>query len=265
MRHIMFRKILWSLVLLTLVVSGVRSEPTEPADDLSPRVAPIYALPNDGSWVEFAITYRDRQDREFNGKMWISSVGQGKNKEGDPSRWVEIKIQGEPFEIRYGKMLVTEKAFTKGHALEESVSDAFHQEGVKGPILRMTRKQITEYFSMGVRGELEFVKDVEVKTKLGNFKCRQMLANGKGRQRPAKTQKGEDQKEDNDKGKVPPAEQRDLEYRAWLADDVPFGVVRFEVWAKTKDAPPRMVYSAEVIRRGEGAKSEVDERNASSK
>lgn len=225
-------------------------------DKLPPRVAPIYGLPKDGTWVDFDITYRDRRNQLFLGKMRISSVGQKQLGQKGQGRWIEVKIQGKPFEVRLGKLLVAEEIFAQKQSLEEAVLEAYHREGSDGAVVRLTGDQIADYFTMGIRGELDFVKNEEIKTKLGTFQGKQVFAQGKGRLRPAK-------KNDNQPGKEEPqqpvVEVRELHYRAWLANEVPFGIARFEVWAKVGTDPTRKVFSAEAISRGDGAKSELNE------
>lgn len=224
------------------VLTAQSAEPEAPA-----RVAPIYALPKDGTFVDYDFQYLDIRGKEHKGKMRIASVGQRRSKEGVLCRWVEIKMEGSTFESRWGKLLVAETVFTGGQSLEESVAEAYHQEGSDGRILNMSGNQISDYFTMGIRGDLRLLKQEEIETKLGKFSTKRVLAKGKGRQRPNRVQEDVE------------LVQRDLEYRAWLTNDIPFGVARLEIWGRVGDDPARRLFYAEAAKVGSGAKSELNE------
>lgn len=229
-----------ALLVGLMALTAQSAEPEAPA-----RVAPIYALPKDGVWVEFDFEYLDVRNKEHKGKMQVGSVGQEKSKTSIPCRWIEIKMAGKTFETRWGKLLVSETVFTQGQTLEDSVAEAYHQEGVDGKVLSMSGNQISDYFTMGIRGELKLVKQEELETKLGKLTTKRVMASGAGKQRPNRTKDVED------------PVHRTLEYRAWLTNEVPFGVARFEVWGRVGDEAPRKVFWAEAVKTGTGAKSEM--------
>lgn len=231
-----------TLLAAVLTAVNVQAEPEGAA-----RVAPIYALPKDGVWLDFDFLYLDVRNKEHKGKMRISSVGNRRNKDGVLCRWIEIKMEGNAFESRWGKFLVAENVFSQaGQNVENGVVEAYHQEGEGGRILSMSGSQIHDYFTMGVRGELKTVKQEVIETKLGKFDARKVVANGRGKQRPNRSEEAN-------------AVHRELEYRAWLAQDNAFGVVRFEVWGRVNNDPAHMVFQAEATRMGTGAKSEINE------
>lgn len=234
----------WSILLLAaLTAVNVQSaEPAAPA-----HVAPIYALPKDGVWLDFDFQYLDIRNKEHKGKMRISSVGHKRNKDGVLCRWIEIKMEGSTFETRWGKFLVAENVFNQpGQNVESGVVEVYHQEGQDGRISNMSGSQISDYFTMGVRGELKAVKQEFIETKLGKFDAKKVVASGRGTQRPNRSEEAS-------------SVQRDLEYRAWLAQDSAFGLVRFEVWGRAGDNPAHIVFQAEATRMGSGAKSEINE------
>lgn len=237
----------WSMgSLLVAAMAAVSVYSAEPEPLPPARVAPIYALPSDGVWVDYDFQYLDIRNKEHKGKMRISSVGYKRSKEGLLCRWIEIKMQGSTFETRWGKFLVAETVFGQGKSLEDSVKEAYHQEGVEGRIMNMSGTQISDYFTMGIRGDLRVVKQEPIETKLGKFDARKVVASGKGRQRPNRSDEAD-------------SVQRELEYRAWLTNDKLFGVVRFEVWGRVGDDPARIVFQAEATKAGSGAKSEMNE------
>lgn len=233
-------------IVLVSAMAGLTVQSAEPQPPA--RVAPIYSIPKDGTWIEYDFQYLDIRNKEHKGKMRTSSVGQKRSKEGVLCRWIEIKMEGNTFDTRWGKLLISENVFTQGQTLEDSVAEAYHQEGVEGRLLNMSGSQISDYFTMGIRGELRVVKQEDIETKLGKFASKRVLASGKGKQRPNRA------RED-----VDPV-QRDLEYRAWLTSDIPFGVARFEVWGRVGDEPVRLLFQAEATKIGSGAKSEINVR-----
>lgn len=219
------------------------------------RVAPLYSLPEDGVWVEFDFKYRDRQNREIEGTMRISSTGK-KEIQDVSYRWIEIKMEDKSIETRYGKMLLAEEPLLKGQPLEDNVLEGYHQEGKNGPILQFSGAQLTEYFSMGVSGQLTQIKDQDkISTRLGTFMCKYVESTGKGQQRPARS--GSDKVKEEEKPRPQGNGERKLVYRAWLSDEVPFGVARFEIWANTGQGSSRPVFVAQAARTGKGAKSEM--------
>lgn len=236
----------YSYAVIALILATSSAVYAEPKQNVPTKVAPLYSLPPDGTWVELDFKSQNRRGTDVKGVLRLSSVGQKQTADG-PVRWIEVKMSGADIVTRYGKMLVREKAFTEGQSLEDNVLEAYHQENIRGPIKRMTGSEINDYFTMGIRGELKQIKEKEeVTTKFGSLTCRYVEGNGRGRLRPARLAQTEK------------AIERSLEYRAWLTNQIPFGIARFEVWAKVGTDSAWLAFAAEAARRGTGAKSEVD-------
>lgn len=209
------------------------------------KVAPIYSLPESSATVEYDITYRDRTSKEYAGKMWMSALPHHATQEGDAQRWIETKIKGDQFEPRLGKWLISEAEYGRTRSFEASLLEAYHQEGQGGLVQRMNGSQISQYFTMGVSGELEFVKDTTLTTPMGQLKVKEMAANGRGRQRLAS-----EIRKDSEKDLVvqavsaPASSPYEMEYRVWISDEVPFGVARFEVWGQSQRFGRTLLFSA---------------------
>jgi len=104
-----------------------------------------------------------------------------------------------------------------------------------------------------VSGHLREIKDREgITTSLGTFLCKHVESTGRETLRPAR--KGPGGEKDLQTQTLP---EQALTYRAWLSDAAPFGVVRFEIWAKIGSGPDRPVFVASIVRSGTGAKSEM--------
>lgn len=138
------------------------------------------------------------------------------------------------------KLLVAGKAFAKGQSLERNIAAGYEKkEG--GPITKLTSEKVLVFVSMGITGELREISAKEaVETKLGKFTARHVTAS---------TQTGN----------------RLLEYHGWLVDQVPFGWAKFEIRERIGDAPARVLFSAEAVRSGKAARSELDETKAEKK
>src|SRR5262245_6378401 len=88
-------------VLLPLLLQGA-----EPA-----RPAPLYALPLDGSWVEYEWTLSGPDTKDVKGTLRLSAVG-SKIIAGTAYRWIEIRKEyrqdGATRRV-YRKLLIAEK------------------------------------------------------------------------------------------------------------------------------------------------------------
>lgn len=258
----------WGVAMVTLAAFELRAEEAvapaaAPAAAVASRVAPIYSLPKDGTWVEYDFTYKDRFLKPFPGVMRIGSVGRQETPSG-PGRWVEVKLQSSALATRIGKFLVLEKAFAAGGKLEDYIQEAFHQEGGTGAsfVRKISGKQVYDYFTMGVSGQLfEGETGKAVQTRLGKFTTRTVSSSGLGKLRSAKSLV-DDKAPAGGEADAPLMNEHGLEYRAWLTNEAPFGIARFEIWAKMGEKPPQLVFNAEAARKGSGAKSELDEHKA---
>lgn len=217
------------------------------AAEVRVKVAPIYSLPPDGTWVEYEIAYVDRKGRSTGGLMRISSVGRPQES-GRVCRWIEVSIEAESMVQRIGKFLIREDAYLSRGSLEDSVIEAYHQEGPKGTIVRLEGRKLTDYFTMGIRGDLKEVAASEkVNLPMGAFDARRLSTHGHGIQIPAGGR-------DSSAAPGEEEEEHPLEYRCWLTKEIPFGIARFEVWAKPRSTDPtQIVFSAAALRQGANA------------
>jgi hypothetical protein len=198
--------------------------------------APLYSLPKDGTWVEYACTVAEQGGRQQTGTLRISSVGQTVT-QGARYRWVEIKWESDPGgkqTRRIRKLQVVEETFARSRSLKDSVVAIFDQ-GEGGAVARMSTPQARAFLSLGLE-----VRDTGLKTRNvekheirpGEIRTRQVSGAG------------------------------DLMYDGWLTDTVPFGWSRFEIREVRGEGPGRKVFTAAVARTGPGARSEVDESKA---
>jgi hypothetical protein len=204
------------------------------------RVAPFYALPVDGTWVEFEwrLTTADKEEK---GTLRINSVG-GKEVGGNRYRWVEIKTEtraGDKKQSQHRKLLVAENAFRAGQPLAECVSECYHQDGASRTVTRLSGRRLHDFLSLGL-GEGVSFREVQAKeevvTKLGKYLARHVSATGLV-------------------GEV------SREYHAWLTSEVPFGIAKLTVHEKGSKGAER-AFAAVATQSGRGAKSEVDESRA---
>jgi hypothetical protein len=228
---------LTSLALALCVLFPTPSRAAEPT-----RAAPIYALPEDGSWVEYDWTAVGPDGKEIKGLLRISSVG-SRTRGGIESRWVEVRKefrQGGETRREYRKFLVPVKAFTDSPTLRDHVSSVIGQDNSDAPA-ELSAKRARTFVSMGLTGEDAALKEVRAREKvellLGKYETRHVRARG--------------MRDDSE-----------LEYQGWLSNDVPFGCARFEVLEIPQGGPVKRVFSATAVRAGRGARSEVDESRA---
>jgi hypothetical protein len=156
-------------------------------------------------------------------------------------RWVEVKIEagrGDKATWRRRKLLVAEKAFREGRPLEECVAECYHQDSGDRTVVRLPARRVHSFLGMGVpaaSGALhEAPNKEEVTTGLGKLLAKHSWAAGKV-------------------GEVV------REYHGWLSGEVPFGLAKLEIREKRGDKPAAVIFSAVATRKGDGARSEVDE------
>jgi hypothetical protein len=224
------------LVLLLILPSLAR--PAAP-----PRPAPLYSLPEEGTWVEYdwKATEPDRPERV--GTLRISFVGQ-KNVEGVPYCWIEMlraTRDGGSADRQVRKLLVARTAFREGDSVVDRVAEGFHQGAADGPVTRLSAARLRRFVTLGIGGPdvaFRVVRDGETTDSgLGQFRARHVSAGSRSEGRP-------------------------LEYHGWLSDEVPFGWVRFEIREKPAGGPERVVFTARAVKQGRGARSELDESRA---
>ena len=228
------------LTCLWLVACVVVSGPAPAAEPT--RAAPLYALPADGTWVEFDWTATDPNGKEVKGTLRLSAVGGGVI-DGTPCRWVEIRKEHRDrneTKREYRKLLIAEKAFAAAPTLRDHVRTVIGQDGSAAP-LTFSASRARDFLNMGLDAPDASLKEVrpraKVTTPLGEYEARRVTAR-------------------SESGK------RVREYDGWLTADVPFGCARFEVCEGAADGPRKVVFTATAARRGKGAKAEVDEAKA---
>jgi hypothetical protein len=207
------------------------------------KLAPFYSLPDDGAWLEYDWQRTLPDGKEQSGTMRLSSVGT-KDVDGVRCRWIEITVRsktGDKETWQRRKLLVEEKAFADGKALEDCVRDCFHHDDANPNATRLSRKRIGEFLRMGIAGDdltLQVVKEKEeMHTALGKFTTRLVSAGGgAGAHQP--------------------------EYRAWMTREVPFGVAKFEIRERMDGGAARTLFVATAERSGKEAKGELDETSA---
>ncbi len=228
---------LMPLALALCVLIAAPARPAEPT-----RAAPIYALPDDGSWVEYDWTGTGPAGEEIKGKLRISSVGT-KTVAGVELRWVEVRKEytrqgGDKHEYR--KFLVPVKAFADAPTLRDHVTSIIGKEDAEAPHALTPSARYT-FLDLGLGGDGTALTEVRAREKievpLGKYEAREVRARGK-------------------------SGDRELEYRGWLSADVPFGCARFEIYEGPAGGTPKKIFSAVAARGGRDAKSEVDETRA---
>jgi hypothetical protein len=208
-----------------------------------PRVAPLYTLPADGTWVEYEWKAEGPDGKALAGTLRISSVGR-KEVYGGAHRWVELTKEsrdGDAVRSRSRKLLIAEKALRDGWALDKSVQTVFEREGRDGVVTRLSSKRTGEFLGMGFDASDAALKEVraeeKVETALGTFVTRHVSARTE-------------------------ASNRTLEYHGWLTTKVPYGWAKCEVHERVGVGRPHLVFSAVAARSGRDAKSIVDETKA---
>jgi hypothetical protein len=225
------------LTPLALVASVLLAAPSRSAEPT--RAAPIYSLPEDGSWVEYDWTGVGPDGKELKGILRVSSVGT-KTSQGVASRWVEIRKEyreAGKTKQEYRKFLVPVKAFADTPTLRSHVTSVIGQENSDAPAaLRPAR--VRTFLDLGLTADSATLEEVRaresVEVPAGKYRARHVRA---------RSRSGD----------------RELEYQGWLTADVPFGCARFEVFERSGDGQAKRVFAATAARTGRDAKAEVDE------
>ncbi len=204
------------------------------------QLSPLYALPSDGTWVEFTWERTTPQNKKIPGTLRISSVGK-KMVQDHPCRWVEIKLetpQGDKTTLKIRKLLVDETTFTKTGSLVQSVREGYHREDGTQGVTRLAPGQIKEFLTMGLSDADAALKEVgareAIKTPLGTYQTRHLVSTLE----PGK---------------------RVQEYHVWLTPTVPFGWAKLEIRDRTDPNKPSRIFVGEAAKTGKNARSEVDE------
>jgi hypothetical protein len=193
------------------------------------RPAPFYALPADGTWVEYEWKAVGPGGRQRAGTLRLAVLGREEGR-GGPRCWVEVRKE----ENRDGgavrrtrRLLVDEKAFARGAPPSAAVLAVFEQAGAGGPLTRLSEGRVRDFLGMSLGGgaaRLETVRaGEEVVCGLGKFSARHVAAPSQAGHGP--------------------------EYHAWLAPEVPFGWARLEL---RQGATGRVLFHAAAARKGMG-------------
>ncbi len=229
----------WPVVLLLAPVLTGASDPPAPT-----RAAPLYALPADGTWVEYDWQEEGPGRGGPSGTLRLSSVGTTIVK-GRAHRWVEIaretrKAGQVQVQRRTRKLLVDEKPLALGRPLSECADRAYEKLD-DGGVISLSRDRLRVFTGLGIQGPQEELRQLsagdEVPTPLGVFRTRHVTSRGS-------------------------TAGRALEYHGWLSPDLPFGWARMEIREPAGEGPPRLVFRATARRMGQSARSELDESRA---
>jgi hypothetical protein len=206
------------------------------------RAAPVYALPADGTWVDYdwESSASGAGGSGQAGTLRISSVGTT-TVQGRAHRWVEITKevrtgngQGNRVKRQSRRLLVDEQALAAGRPLTEAV-ERVDDTASDGSITHLSRDRLRVFTGLGIQGVREELREVstpeEVSTALGRFRTRHVTAKG------------------STAGRV-------LEYHGWLSPDVPFGWARMEIRRPAGPGPSWLVFRATAARNGRAATSE---------
>jgi hypothetical protein len=213
----------WPIALLLTTVLA------SPADlPAQTRAAPLYALPADGTWVEYDWESPRPGGAGQTGTLRISSVGTT-TVQGVPHRWVEITK-----EVRHGGRVhrraqaAGRRPGARGRPLDEAVARGYDQAG-GGREVPLSNDRLRAFTALGIQGPQEALREVatgeEVRTSLGTFRTRHVTAIG------------------STAGRI-------LEYHGWLSPDLPFGWARMEIRQPHGDGPPQTVFRASASRTG---------------
>jgi hypothetical protein len=219
------------LLAAGLALPAAAAEPTRPAA--------LYALPDNGTWVEFDWTAAGPDGKEVKGTLRLSAVGDA-TIDGTLYRWVEIRKEhkaGGETKREYRKIQLAVKAFAAAPTLRDHVRTVIGQDGTAAPA-RFSPARARSFLEMDFGTDAAALKEVQAREKvtapLGKYEARHVRARAEGAGRT-------------------------LEYDGWLTADVPFGCARFEVREGKGAAAGKSVFTATAARSGKDAKAEVDE------
>jgi hypothetical protein len=194
----------WLALVLTVVAASAGMSLAQT------RLAPFYALPPDGTCVEYVWRRLDAQHKEVTGILRISAVGQ-MQVPGGLGRWIEIKAEAKSRKPRWQlrKLLVAGAAFHASQPLEVAVVECYHQDNAGRSVVRLAPKRINDFLGMGIGGDNQALRKIrdheEVQTALGKFQTWHVATAGGYPEAPGRA------------------------YHGWLTRQTPFGVVKFEI------------------------------------
>jgi hypothetical protein len=224
----MIKKIALLLAVLLLQTSAVRSQE---------EVAPLYALPADGAWVEYAWTMSRRGQKDKTGTLRLSCVG-NKEVHGTGCRWVEFKneeIADNGKKVHLRRLLIPLNGLTPGKSLMDVAVEAYAGT-TAGTMTRLSGSRLEEFLYLGLgrkNATLRLLGEKEqVMTESGLYTACHFSASGR-------------------------ASERSLEYHVWLTAQSPFGWVKFELEEQDGNST-RRTFIATLAKTGCSAKSELD-------
>jgi hypothetical protein len=224
----MIRKTALLLTVLLLQASPVRSQE---------EVAPLYALPADGTWAEYAWTMSRPGQKDKKGSLRLSCLD-NKEVKGIGCRWVEFKneeIADDSKKIHLRQLLIPLDGLTRGKSLMDVVVEA-HASTAAGTMTRLSGSRFEEFLYLGLgrkNAALRLLSEKEeVKTESGRYAARHFSASGR-------------------------ASERSLNYHVWLTAQSPFGWVKFKLEEQDGNST-RRTFIASLAKTGCCAKSELD-------
>jgi hypothetical protein len=205
--------------------------------DAAPGPAPLYALPPDGTWVEYVWKGVAREGVAVSGVLRISSVGTAELG-GSRRRWVEVKLtvgSGKERTWKLRKLLVTEAGLRDGLP-RSAVTAVYALDAGQAMPRRLAIDRADVFLGLGFGGAGAALRpagaEQEVSVPLGKFSVRPVTAKGEHRGRW-------------------------FVYDAHLTDSVPFGWARCAVHEAVETSRPRLVFTAEASRSGRDAQPEM--------
>ncbi|MER3415946.1 MAG: hypothetical protein C4297_07010 [Gemmataceae bacterium] len=199
----------------------------------------VYAMPAPGNWAEYQ--FREQfQGRSTEGVLRLACVGA--SKEG---YWLECRLD----QVRPEPMRATLKLLVSP-LLSDNVSVGYFQKAGQ-PVVRLTEQECEHTWFLGhplqLRGPIKIeVEPQEVTTSAGKFATR-----------VGRLTLGDQAPGGIFVGGFPMIQIAHWDYRVWLSADVPFGWVKAEI---RHDG--QLLLQAQLVRRGSGARSELDETQA---
>src|SRR5262245_12696654 len=224
----MIRKTALLLAVLLIPTSPVRGQK---------EVAPLYALPADGTWAEYTWTMSCPGQKDRKGTLRLSCIG-NKEVKGISCRRVEFKNEevtenGTKTHLR--QVLISLDGLTPGKSLMDVVVEA-RASATAGGMTRLSGPRLEEFLYLGLgrkNGALRLLGEKEeVKTENGRYTARHFAASGG-------------------------AGERGLGYHVWLTGQSPFGWVKFELEEQDGNSA-RRTFITTLAKTGCGAKSESD-------
>jgi hypothetical protein len=224
----------WLIVLIFAVLL-----PWAPHVRAQTRAAPLYALPADGTWVEYDWeSFTPGGAVSQAGTLRIASVASS-TVQCNSHRWVEITreiLKGPGVKRRIRRLLVDERALAASRPLSEAVVSASERRN-DGSLTPMPRDRIEQFVGLGIRGDDDALREVcasePVQTGLGTFRTRHVSARGGSASRV-------------------------IEYHGWLTPESPYGWARMEIRESAANGPPRTIFRATASRTGQSAQRVAD-------